>query len=140
MCSLFDDKGREVILQPIIDSFNSKKNALEQIKRFFDINLPEGLVKTTNNHNNRMLDVNSQEFRVTNRGLEFKNLKQGDCEFVDKSDGKIYFLLLLQAQRDTPSKHGAEDFYEPLKVTFSKHARSKFNLMFIRCFQKVHYP
>jgi hypothetical protein len=59
MCSLFDDKGREALLQPIIDSFNSKKNALEQIKRFFDINLPEGDVKTTNNHNNRMLDINS---------------------------------------------------------------------------------
>lgn len=75
------------------------------------------------NKQRRMLDMREHGFRMTDSGLKYtvpKMVLENKCEFIDKYDGEVYHLVVIQGVRYAPSLDGISHFTKPVKFTVSK--------------------
>lgn len=130
-CSAYDEDGVERDLTKAMEIHRQHKLRHQNKMKHFDV-----AGSKTDLRRNRMLDARDQGFTTTDKGLSFKNLKEGECEFVDKEDGEIYHLIVIQGQRDTPSINGTVDYVHPIKVTFRKSSKRKLFNKWLGVFEK----
>ena len=89
-CSVYNEKGQELDLSRVMALHERKRVRQALVDKHFDI--PAGDLR----RRNRMLDTRDQGFEFTDKGLTFKHVKAGECDFLDKSDGEVYHLIVLQ--------------------------------------------